>query len=62
MVEILKHFYLKTKIAHARRVFTLPDNYKTIITKTDLDNGLKLFIKHSYKEDNSIQFINHLYN
>jgi SpoVK/Ycf46/Vps4 family AAA+-type ATPase len=58
----IETFLSKTKIAHARRVFTLPDNYKTIITKTDLDNGLKLFIKHSYKEDNSIQFINHLYN
>ena len=58
----IETFLGKTKIAHARRVFTLPDNCKTIITKSDLENGLELFIKHSYKQDDSIQFINHLYN
>lgn len=58
----IETFLSKTKIAHGRRVFMLDDNIKTIISKEDLDNGLKLFIKHTYKEDNSMQFVNHLYN
>lgn len=58
----IETFLSKTKIAHGRRVFMLDDNIKTIISKEDLENGLKLFIKHTYKEDNSMQFINHLYN
>ena len=39
-------FLSKTKIAHARRVFSLSDDQKTILSKDDLDEGLKLFIKH----------------
>ena len=58
----IETFLSKTKIAHSRRVFTLPDNEKTIITKEDLQSGLELFIKHSNREDNSKQFISHLYN
>ena len=58
----IETFLSKTKIAHGRRVFMLDDDIKTIISKEDLDNGLKLFIKHTYKEDNSMQFVNHLYN
>ena len=58
----IETFLSKTKIAHSRRVFTESNNIKTIITNEDLENGLKLFIKHSYKEDDSINFIKHLYN
>ena len=58
----IETFLSKTKIAHGRRIFTLNDDVKSIITKEDLENGLKLFIKHSYREDKSIEIINHLYN
>jgi len=55
-------FLSKTKIAHARRVFSLPEEEKTIINKDDLDNGLKLFIKHSMQNDNQLDIVCHLYN
>jgi len=55
-------FLSKTKIVHARRVFSLSDEHKTILSKQDLENGLKLFIKHSISSDNSLDLIKHLYN
>ena len=55
-------FLSKTKIAHARRVFSLPEEEKTIINKDDLDNGLKLFIKHGMQNDNQLDIVSHLYN
>ena len=58
----IETFLSKTKIAHGRRVFTLDDNIKTIITNEDLEDGLKLFIKHSYKKDDDTNYIGHLYN
>ena len=58
----IETFLSKTKIAHGRRVFTLDENKKTIITNEDLENGLKLFIKHSYKSDTNTNYIGHLYN
>ena len=36
----------KTKIAHSRRVFCLPETDKKKITLTDLDKGLEIFIKN----------------
>ena len=58
----IETFLSKIKIVHGRRVFVLSENIKTIITYEDLNNGLKLFIKHTNKEDTSINLINHLYN
>ena len=58
----IETFLSKTKIAHGRRVFTLNDDIKTIITNEDLENGLKLFIKHSFKKDDDTNYIGHLYN
>ncbi len=55
-------FLSKCKIAHARRVFSLPDDEKTIISKEDLDEGLKLFIKHGIQYENTFDAIGHLYN
>ena len=36
----------KTKIAHSRRVFCLPDNKKRIISLKDLDKGLKMYLEN----------------
>lgn len=36
-------FLTKVKIAHSRRVFTLSDEFKKIITIIDLENGMKIF-------------------
>lgn len=55
-------FLSKTKIAHARRVFSLSEDQKTILNKQDLDDGLNLFIKHGIQNDNSLDTIVHLYN
>ncbi len=51
----------KTKICHGRRVFGLEENLKTIITKEDLQNGMKLFKKHTNQQTNT-NFMSHLYN
>ena len=51
----------KTKICHGRRVFGLDENLKTIITKEDLQNGMKLFKKHTNQQSNT-NFMSHLYN
>ena len=36
----------KTKIAHSKRVFCLPENEKRQIIMTDLDKGLGMFLKN----------------
>jgi SpoVK/Ycf46/Vps4 family AAA+-type ATPase len=36
----------KTKISHSRRVFCLPEDTKKKITKEDLENGLKMYLKN----------------
>ncbi len=36
----------KTKIAHSRRVFCLPENYKKKIILKDLDKGLEIFLRN----------------
>ena len=42
----METLFTKTKIAHSRRVFCLPDAEKKIITLDDLENGFKLFIEN----------------
>jgi SpoVK/Ycf46/Vps4 family AAA+-type ATPase len=42
----METLFTKTKIAHSRRVFCLPDSEKKIITLDDLENGFKLFIEN----------------
>ena len=46
-MEIL---FLKTKIAHGRRVFCKEDNIKKKLTLTDVEKGFELFKKHNKKE------------
>ena len=46
-MEIL---FLKTKIAHGRRVFCKSDDFKTKLNLTDLEKGLELFKKHNKKQ------------
>jgi len=51
-MEIL---FLKTKIAHGRRVFCKPLEDKTKLNLTDLEKGFELFKKHNKtEEDNNI--------
>ena len=50
-MEIL---FLKTKIAHGRRVFCKPMEDKTKLNLTDLEKGFELFKKHSKKEEDNI--------
>jgi hypothetical protein len=40
----METLFTKTKIAHSRRVFCLPESVKTKITVKDLENGFKLFL------------------
>jgi hypothetical protein len=47
----METLFTKTKIAHSRRVFCLPDSAKTEITMTDLENGFKLFIENPEVKD-----------
>jgi hypothetical protein len=42
----METLFTKTKIAHSRRVFCLPDSEKRTITFDDLENGFKLFIEN----------------
>ena len=52
----------KTKICHGRRVFGLDENLKTMITKEDLQNGMKLFKKHTTIPVENNNVMSHLYN
>ncbi len=47
-MEIL---FLKTKIAHGRRVFCKSDDYKMKLNLTDLEKGFELFKKHNKTEE-----------
>ena len=49
-MEIL---FLKTKIAHGRRVFCKSDDCKMKLNLTDLEKGFELFKKHNKKEKDS---------
>ena len=47
----INKFLTKSKIAHAKRVICLSHHHKRILTKEDLDNGIKLMKNHVQKED-----------
>jgi hypothetical protein len=47
----METLFTKTKIAHSRRVFCLPQSEKKIITTADLENGFKLFIENPEVKD-----------
>jgi SpoVK/Ycf46/Vps4 family AAA+-type ATPase len=42
----IETLFAKTKIAHSRRVFCLPETEKKKLTKTDLDKGLDIYLKN----------------
>lgn len=42
----IETLFAKVKIAHSRRVFCSKPEDKTVITKKDLDNGLKLYLSN----------------
>lgn len=42
----IETLFAKVKIAHSRRVFCAKPEDKTVITKKDLDNGLKLYLSN----------------
>lgn len=42
----IETLFAKVKIAHSRRVFCAKPQEKTVITKKDLDNGLKLYLSN----------------
>ena len=43
----IENLFLKTKIAHGRRVFCKSEDEKTILTNEDLKKGFELFQKHN---------------
>ena len=50
----IENLITQVKRCHSRRVFTLPNEEKTIITVEDLQSGLDTFLSFNKKEDNSI--------
>ncbi len=50
----IENLITQVKRCHSRRVFTLKNETKTIITKEDLKNGLDIFLSFNKKEDNSV--------
>ena len=42
----IETLFAKVKIAHSRRVFCAKPEDKTVITKKDFDNGLKLYLSN----------------
>ena len=44
----IETLFAKTKIAHSRRVFCLPETEKKKLTKTDLDKGLEMYVKNEH--------------
>ena len=43
--------FAKTKIAHSRRVFCLDPKFKKLLTMSDIDKGLEIYIKNGIKKD-----------
>ena len=41
----------KSKMVHAKRVFSLDKKYTSILTKTDFEEGIKLMKEHKLKEE-----------
>ena len=50
----IENLITQIKRSHSRRVFTLKNIEKTIITKEDLANGLEVFLSFNKKEENSV--------
>ena len=55
----IENFLSKVKIYHSRRIFSLLEEEKTLLSKKDLDNGLKIYIKHKKdkKENSSYKYM-----
>ena len=47
----IETLFAKTKIAHSRRVFCLDVKIKKILTMSDIDKGLEIYIKNGIKRD-----------
>lgn len=50
----IENFLSKCKIMHAKRVFSLDDRHKYILTKEDLENAFKLLKKDDENDENNI--------
>ena len=60
----METLFSKTKIAHARRVFCLPVEKKTIINKKDIKKGFELFLKNDevkQRKDNVRSLLQSMY-
>ena len=53
----IETLFAKTKIAHSRRVFCLDQSFKKIISISDIDNGLNIYIKNGSKKDETMHHI-----
>ena len=55
----METLFSKTKIAHSRRVFCLPENEKRIVSLKDLEKGFEIYLKNdevkSRKENDDMQ-------
>jgi len=61
----METLFAKTKIAHSRRVFCLPEKDKTQITMKDLEKGFELYLQNDEvkerKEKNTIKYQGSIY-
>ncbi len=61
----METLFAKTKIAHSRRVFCLPEEDKTQITMKDLEKGFELYLQNDEvkerKEKNTIKYQGSIY-
>ena len=61
-LSIFPLLFHKCKIAHSRRVFTLPYNLKKKLTTNDLEEGLKLLLNNEeIAKRNMPDLTNHMY-
>jgi hypothetical protein len=55
----METLFSKTKIAHGRRVFCLPENEKRIVSLKDLEKGFEIYLKNdevkTRKENDDMQ-------
>jgi len=49
----IETFFTKCKIFHSKRVFSLDNHYKFILTETDIKNSIEFLSKNKVKEDNN---------
>jgi len=57
----IENFLSKCKIMHAKRVFSLDDRHKCILTKEDLESAFKLLKKDDEEEDEKNISLQYLY-